>query len=370
MKYFIYSVLFVSLVFASCESQTSSNQKTSDATNTFTVWPDSVKLKSEPLTNISNHVSFPISVNTTGNYLVFTENTDSAIVRIFSLIDDSYIGSFGRSGQGPGEFVAISAVIQDDIKKEPYLTIYDWGKKLITKYNIQDFEDQHTEWEPIKQYVLPPDIIMTHQAIFSPTDSAIFGFGGIEDGKLIKYSIKYDSLLSKSPFLPKIQYDNEKYQIGKLYRGNMGLNPVKKRLVVASRIFTQIEIYDYNLNLINASRFGKDINVNTKEPNNRMEILPSGSTVLKYTDLDFTEDRIFVYYENRTLDEMNQGICNNSEIHEYNWEGKPVTNYKLEDCPNFISYDHINKRFISINLFSDPDDDETSTIREYKLDVL
>lgn len=364
----IYISLFIIMI--SCNYNHNKSNKLQnhldEKVEVFINWPATIHLNSIPLVELSEKLFFPTSINAVGNYLVFVEDADSAKIKIFSLEDYSYLNSFGRLGQGPNEFAAISGVIQDEPKNSPYLTIYDWGKKAIFKYSVEGLIADNSKASPVKTYVLPPQLIETHQVLFSPIDSKIIGFAGMDIGKLYSYDMLSDSVEQVTPFIPTIDYNPDKYKLGKLYRGSIAVNPNREKLVAASRLFKQLEIYDYELNLIASTRWGETIDVITRGPNQRMEIRTSSDSKLNYTDLDFNDDRIFLLFENRTLNEMNNGTCHDSRIHAYDWEGRPREQYMLEDCPNFISFDHINKRFIGIFLFTDSDD-ENELIRYYQL---
>jgi hypothetical protein len=363
MKYF-YFLLFSLLVFG-CKKADPDSTIEKDKTYTFQKWPKTVQLASKSTESFEENLYFPTSINAIGKYLVFTERAGTAKIKIFSLDDYSYITSYGKEGQGPNEFVAISGIIQDEGKNQPYLTFYDWGKKLILKHNIDRLANDQDDPAPVKQYVLPPDMIQAHKVFFSPIDSTITGFGGVNKGKLFNYNIASDTLEATTPFIPRISYSAEQYKLGKLYRGPVALNPINEKIAVASRLFSQLEIYDYELNLLKATRLGKAIDIETRKPDSKMEVQPSSDSKLKYTNIDFNEENIFLYYENRTLQEMNEGVCHNSEIHTYNWEGNPEVRYQLEGCPNFIAYDHINRRFIGIFIF--PEEDGEELIRYYQL---
>lgn len=355
LKIELISFLLLVLFMIGCHEKPNSLD---EQTNIFNNWTETIHLNSIPIEGISEKLYFPTSINAVGNYLVFVEDADSVKIKIFSLEDYSYLNSFGRNGQGPNEFVAISGVIQDESKESPYLTIYDWGKKAIFKYNIESIITDNFNISPVDMYVLPPQLIETHQVLFSPLDAKVIGFAGMNEGKLYNYSISTDSVENIAPFIPPIEYSPDNYNLGKLYRGSIAVNPNREKIVVASRLFKQLEIYDYELNLLSAIRWGKNVEVITRGPNQRNEIRTSSESRLNYTDLDFNDERIFLYYENRTLNEMNDGKCYDSQIHAYDWEGVPREQYILENCPNFISFDHINNRFIGIFLFTDSNDDD------------
>lgn len=362
-------LLIIILIFLSCNQKMDKQDIYDGKLNIFTTWPDTINLSSTSVKAFDDYLEFPVSINATGQFLVFIENFDSAKVKIFSLDNYSYLSSYGRSGQGPNEFAAISAVIQDGAKDQPYLTFYDWGKKQITKYDINNLINYDLSEELYdKNYILPPEIIQTHQIFFSEKDSNLVGFAGLNRGKLFLYNTNRDSITKITPFIPTIgEGVDSNYDMGKLYRGSIAQNNIKKRIVVASRLFKQIEIYDYDLNLQFATRYGENDDIIIQKLEDRNEIRSSSDSRLNYTDLDFSSNRIYVYYENRTLQEMNDGVCTDSQIHSYDWEGNPKTLFKIEDCPNFIAYDHLNNRFLGVFTIRNQGDDEESILRYYQL---
>jgi hypothetical protein len=354
------SIILAVLVLCSCNKDLDGVTKTemSDVAVSDTLLPT-------PLPTLGKNLTDPRIMTTAGKNLVFIENAKADILKFFSLQDLVFAGSYGQAGQGPGEFGIPPFPVSDEPKKSPYLTLLDWSKKVLYKINTKQLVNTQ-EFNPEYQFLIPPELIDVQRAVYIPKDSTIIGHGGENRGKLFKYDIASDTVLTFTSFIPKFpEMENVKRGLGYLYAGEMIVNKELGKIVLISSKFNQIEYYDFDLNLLHISRMEEN-------PTNTFEKGPNGlstteNTVINFTDFDFNSERIFILDVNRTALERSKGKCGNeSQVLELDWSGKLLNRFQLKGCPTAIAYDYINDRIFGLNPFADLDG-KSSLVSYYQL---
>lgn len=288
-------------------------------------------------------------LHASGNILTIVENASDNILNFFSLSknDHLFLSSFGIQGEGPREFSIPPFIITDEPKEKSWITLFDWGRKVYYKMDLNVFLATN-EFLPSVNIMLPPELILTQRVTFNDSDSTIIGFGGVQEGKLFKYSIPKDSVLVYTDFIPKLDGIEKNNRVGYLYAGEMAVNREQKKLGVISNKFEQLEIYDFDLNLISISRFQETpeviANLNSQ---GRLEF--TYETISYFSDMDFSADYIFVLNNNRSIFDISNGICSNeSELFVFDWAGHLIKRYDLEECPDQFTYDAINNKIIAL----------------------
>lgn len=311
-------------------------------------WNVTDTLKTIALPRVSEALLDPIFLSVNGKYLTFIEETKDSVLKFFSLENDSLVGSYGIRGEGPAEFSGPPFILNELPNTKPTLSLLDWGRKMFYRINITDLITTNT-WSPKFKFMLPPELILAQRLTYFPKESSMIGFGGVRRGKLFKYSINQDSVLKFTPFIPKLK-EMDFRNPGYLYAGSMSINRKEKKIAVVSGYFEQLELYDYDLNLLSTTRLSKDINFIGDFKGDNLPFTPQ--TKIYYYSMDSGEDKIFVYYQNRTMEEKGKDICteNAAELHIFNWDGEPLKRYQLEGCPFQIAYDGLNNRIIALFL--------------------
>lgn len=90
----------VLLCAAACSSKTEAPKEPVVADLTSTPW----QLEGDPV------IGRPLSLTRAGDYFVVTDNKADSVYHLISIPEATYIGQFGRIGQGPGDFSNVTLV--------------------------------------------------------------------------------------------------------------------------------------------------------------------------------------------------------------------------------------------------------------------
>ncbi len=97
-----------------------------------------IKLKEPPKvsklhpTPLMKGVNFLVDLEVMGKYLVFVDMKAENAVKIFDINSHKVLASFGKKGQGPGEFVGSPSITRDP-QNENNLWLYDLSARSLKK---------------------------------------------------------------------------------------------------------------------------------------------------------------------------------------------------------------------------------------------
>ena len=289
----------------------------------------------------------PYFCDVSDTILVVTENKlENTQFKFFSTVSGKFLGSYGKKGEGPGEISYLPTMIHQDFIKNEGLIFLDWGKKRISKIRVESMLER-VDFIPQQYYVLHSDLIFAQRVMYLNA-STVVGFGGVRQGRLYVSNIRTDET-TFTEFIPDPGFTVSERNIGYAYFGYFSISSANKRIVTTSRYFNQLEIYDYNLNLLSVIRNENEfeIQIDTKG-------LVNENSRVYYNDIDVSDNYIYALYVNvnvnETLNEMlNDDEVEESEIHVFDWDGNFLMRYILEGYYESFTIDERNNRFYAVN---------------------
>ncbi|MDR9417937.1 BF3164 family lipoprotein [Gracilimonas sp.] len=286
----------------------------------------------------------PRFIDVSDSLLIVLDNTNSDIFKFYRLDDFSLVGTFGNQGEGPGEISFPAFINHGGFKADEEFEFLDWGRKTISRYSLDQVLN-NDQAVPIFEYMLPPDLIRIQRGMFIENGKYIIGLAGMREGKLAKVDTKTDSIVAIAPFTPFLEEAINHRSVGLIYSGEMTANEEKQRILVTTRRFKILEIFDYDLNLIRDTRF--EANPGTGSANEIVNT--TEETLYHYNDVTYTDSLIYTLHEGNTSGNYIKGeSLNDSEIHVFDWDGNPVKKYKVDIVLSQIAIDKNNNRIIGL----------------------
>jgi len=115
------------------------------------------------------------------NYLLLIDYKADKLIKIFDLKSYKLLKSFGRLGQGPGEFIGASDIIPSQ-KDKNIFWIYDISTQKLKKYNINKVLNNNSNPEKIISF--KAGVGIPKQLIVTP-DNKILGSGFFFKGRIL-----------------------------------------------------------------------------------------------------------------------------------------------------------------------------------------
>lgn len=298
-----------------------------------------------------------IQLITTEDFLILRRNNGKSVFSIYSLKDLKLLGRFGGLGKGPNEFV------------HPYITSNFYNNKIggfwvndLSKYRLT-FIDVNSSLKKDslvlnKVLYIHPKYDFTHDVTVI-NDSVIFGNHGpnqIVRSRVSKYNYKKDKIESFNllPLIEDVNIVSRGMQYT-LYFDNLCVNSDKSKMVSSMSKFDRIDFYNIENSqvfktIIGDSYMDNGFNINDFYDRKNNSLV--GMKNYNYS-LFSTEKLIYVLYRNGENIEDNGKVDNPVQIRTYDWNGNPISVYKLpNDLINF-SVDEKRGFFYGIDYYNE-----------------
>jgi hypothetical protein len=324
MKYNYVLLGLVLLLIHSC----SDDNKRSNIVYNYD-FPIEKSLKGESLKEINNDF-FPLFMEIKDSLMVFCDYETSPYLHVYSLPHLKHLGSFGNSGSGPND-------ILDPVIWGQIYNVDDSYKMWIYQMNIMKFiyidlleSLNSNKVIPEKTVYLPPEVGANVNVISLKNDN-IIGTGIEAQGEYFIFNPK-DTTFNWKPFI----YDfDDKYKtelinsdlLSLLKLGTIKAKPNDTLFVKSFMFYPIIDIYDINSNLILSI-----VNDNYEMPKINLKSSQFGeNSTMYYANIFLTDEYIYALNLNCTLSEYSNNNYDDVLIDVFNWKGKSVCSYKLNE---------------------------------------
>lgn len=263
----------------------------------------------------------------------------------------SPLGEFGRQGKGPSD-------IQDPFFSGQIIKENDSYKIWVFQVNLMKLaliDITHALGKsfdkPDMSIILPPEV-NTACNILSLDKNTFIGVGIEAEGEffiynsltkifkwkefLVDYNTDYMNLLKKSGLL------NE-YKLGTLK-----VKPDGSLFVKASIFKPIIDVYNINCDL----QFSIEIAGSEKPTINSNMRQFDETRMLYYANIYLSNNYIYALNQNCSLEEQNSNNCSNTEIHVFDWNGKAICKFLLNEPISSLGPFVIDEKNKQIILFS------------------
>jgi hypothetical protein len=357
------SILFTLVFFFGCTTETQDTTRTATG---MLVFQEEIVLQpmvtDDTWQTLLEEVFYPQFISVIDStLLVLDRSRNTDFFRFYSLENGSYLGSFGKRGEGPEEYSGMIQHVVQTINpvSEAEFTVFDWVKKRLTAVNI-NFSSQENENSPSSSslftnssnYLLLPDLMFAQRAAFL-NDSTLIGMGGTEKGMLFFVDVNTDSTWY-IPFQPQLINGLQRRDILEMYRGEFAIHRQHGRIAIATKWFPEIVISDLDGNPEKVIQLMAD----THHPSHFDE----ENRVLYYKDIKATDNYIYAVYLGLSFKQMEELLDEprtsledySTEIHVFDWQGNPVRKFILENhFVQFIAIDPKSNKILALDILSD-----------------
>jgi hypothetical protein len=342
----IFSILLVSLLL-SCGNEKEPEYTYIDLSNPVVL--------DSPETLIEFDDTHPVDLMVKDSMVFIVQVQTEFLMGAFNL-NTKEIKYFGRSGQGPGEFISTPDFIltpDADVLVNDNAAIL---KKIVT--NNGTVEVVKTEQLKISgaQYNFSDNFIVAYHA-GQPNKKMFF-----------IYNKNTDSVIY-TDFYPKMNLESttaDPFYISYLYSPNLGLNEEKNRIAVGMYYFDMFYLYDLTGKRIKSFCFSKNCipDIGLENPNEWRKSI--GGFIV-----NIVHGKDYCYFVRISKKTSEDGSENEDEmlIVQVNWDGELIKTYKFTDeISSRIDIDEKNRKLYAIRHYITEKDEEFYALVTYNLE--
>jgi len=262
----------------------------------------------------------------------------------FYLVDKNngeIIGSFGKRGKGPNEF--LYPVFYDQFERKndsTYMWIHDLHQRKMVLVNLNNYLLK--EDPGIEKTMTQPEPVSWGLDILVLPDENLVGRSMSPEGRFFYHDVTTDST-KWVEFFPQVVDPPDKRMMVNLYQGPTRIKPDNSKFVSALNYFKRIDVFSAEEGPTHLfSCVFDDSPENPEFPSEMDQSIP-GTLMNYYFDLHLTENYIYAINVNITNEELNkEKDTGYSELHVFSWDGEAVACYKLNHLIFSFSIDEEN----------------------------
>jgi hypothetical protein len=245
------------------------------------------------------------------NSKVFTKNNrEDSILIVYSYPDFHCINSWGIIGKGPYEFLSPHFI---DIPNSDSIYVIDFWSKSVGTLNTKNLS-----YNRVRSFKYDYDL---PQRIYYSSDSLLI-FTTFQNDVIVRKMNWFDEI--STVFTPErisLNHPN-----GKTHYGYIGVNDSLKRIVYAYKHYRRFDIIDYNGTVLKTVNIKPSITPDFN-PNRENDF---EKAIIYYRGVRTTNSSFFLQFIGMSFTDATSTNNVYTYIEEYNWEGKPLSRYKLQ----------------------------------------
>ncbi len=256
--------------------------------------------------------------------LIVKNGNDSFSFMAFSLPDFQFVKSFGKRGEGPGEF-RLPYLVKDE-SGAFICFVYDRGSDKLYSVNRNfEVEELPIELERNK------DTYFDKQP-YGVSSNEFLYVESIKQGKAV-FHVQVDKDTTKTELLKKLAFSNQ-HKNWAAYIGDFGVNASKQRLVFAYKYFKRLVFCDIE------NMTSKVVDFESEKQKKRGSAISvmSPENITHYWGMSVQDDHVYVLYSGRSPIDVSKELRSSSGyiyIEKFDWNGNPVAKYKLDNWGYF-----------------------------------
>jgi hypothetical protein len=280
------------------------------------------------LVHTSDALAIPTDLEVVGEHLVLVDRYADESIHVLRE-DGTLVRSFGRQGDGPGEYRQLTSISRDPRSANAFWA-YDMAPARLTYIDLEDEESLERPWEA-RLFQLHSNARVT--GIEWTADGKLIASGFFPDGRLGLFASDGEMLGSLGP-LPDNPDGVPGTVLQHAYMGTLKQHPNGSRLAIGLRHASTIEIRDSGGNLIATTERPQDDfapKFETQETDRGPKMKSGADLRFGYIDIAVTGDRIYGLFSGRTR-EGYPGTANfGNFVHVFDWNGKLLRVLEFED---------------------------------------
>jgi len=319
----------------------------------FSKFSERIKLQGNEI-NVGIDFLYPVSIDIYDTLMIiFDPKLDNSLLNFFSIEDYRYLGSIGKKGNGPGEFIGLDYI--DYLNENGNILAFDLTRNSITSINIDSALSFKNYIPSTKLTTYNPKLFDFRQISDTTFITSFYG----EDPRLFLLNWNLDTLDAFLPYPPlkntfNLSENELRFKVrGNLYQANMEKYVKRKCIVLSYPFINLIQIVNYEGEKSVINIIGPEDNFPLKYILTRdgYGVLPRESKD-GYGALFLTDKYIFALYRGGT-DGAPYHRGYGDQIFQFTWEGNPVRKYVLDRNIASFTIDMKNNKLFGLDHFSD-----------------
>jgi len=265
-------------------------------------------------------------------------------IHILAAEDGTLLNTFGRRGEGPGEYVAYPNLLQSLDCGPGQFWAFDGSLRRLTRIDLSEPLMEEFDRKEIVRVPLTESI--RHAGFLN--DSLVVFTGGIEDGRVALWNRANDSVMAVGP-LPPSDPEIPSLVVQDAYKGPLAVRPDGDAFVVAAERGTRIDLFSTQGGWTGVAEvpFHWKPDYSMKANGDYLYAEEGLRNRSGYVDLAVTENRIFALFSGRS-EFWHRGEMDLAEyIHEFDWEGNFIRAYQLDRAVEHIEVDVLRGRILA-----------------------
>lgn len=325
--------------------------------------PSATPLQAEVIAD-GDYLDSPRRVAVIGGRLVVLDRS-APMIHVFRLPEGERVGSFGRKGQGPGEFGAADEIQASPAAPDAFW-VFDGNLSRVTRLRFDGAGPVPGVDEVVN---LHGEGGLHFQAVWI-SDSALAATGiypGHPQSRLLRLD-REGRALGGIGTLP--QHPNgagiPPTVLHHAYEGRMAVRPDRSLLVFGTRHADALEFYRPDGTLVRKVT-GPTGFLPVFDTNARAEgvSMATGDDLrVGYLDLAATQDHLFALFSGDTRGEARARTYFGKEVHVFDWSGERITTLALDERAIAIAVDPVEGRLYAVR------HDPIPNVARYRLPAL
>ncbi|MBE9511885.1 MAG: hypothetical protein IMY71_13525 [Bacteroidetes bacterium] len=322
-------------------------------------FPINVLLEGERIT-IPPILLDPDVMHISDSILIVLQVSGKKKLEFFQLPDCKYLKRYGNEGKGPEDFIRIASGTFS-VGAHKNLILLDRLKR-VRFFNCGDIHQDN--WKPYREIDFPHKLSHTFQLVYDG-DSILYGHASNEEINSEVFAFNVHSQ-KESSFIkyPDNYVGMSNYDKSRIYIQRLGIKPDGLKLVSAYYYFKKIRIY----NIKSKSYIELIYKDSPKDENISSVKMIGGEYDIRHYitffmgDLRVSNRYIYAEMYNEKISNLgNHRSTLNTEIHIFDWSGKPVAKCTFDEPIDCYAVTQDDKYLYAVNAA------EEGVIRRYSL---
>jgi len=339
-KFIITIILFSFVFFSDCQRKQNNNLE-----KLVKKFPVKKELKGKMLGLSRKPLSLQ-DITVLDTFLILTKQkyTEESFFHVYHVEENyRYLGSFGKQGKAPSEFIEPSLTGQF-VKCQNFsgAWIYDFQKLKLTLINIT--RTIQKEKTVIEKSISEPPVVGQARNLFILQNNMLTGTSMSPKGRFFFYNMDKKEIVKWIEYYPKVKDPPDKGQLHNFYSSKTCISPNGKKLISALTFFERIDI-------INTKTKSKDLSLifnrkPKKPPETFLKDLSKPfpqNLEYYYNDLQVTNKYIYALKFNTIHKKLDVPWSTTPILQIFKLNGEPICSYRLNKGVVYFAVDERNK---------------------------
>lgn len=301
-------------------------------------------------------LSRPQSIGVAGEWVLVGDVPRPHALHVISRADGRYLASWGRRGEGPGEFSALWG-IQPAGPRDVWL--FDPGQVRLSRLDVSALLAGAPD--PLRRTLVLRGESVPMTAVWL-ADSLVVSSGMFSGGRLAQFDSSGNPRRVVGP-LPPARPNVPAAVAQHAYSGTLVRHPSRPLLAIGTRHADRVEIYRADGGLVTVARGPANFEpVYEPAVRGNMPVMATGDDLrFGYVDLFAAGDRLYALYSGATRGERPGKASFGSEVHVFGWNGRLRARYALDAPALGIAVDPSGRTLYAVR------HDPTPAVLQYPL---